>query len=56
MVILPSLYSASVAHVTYFFFFAGAFFAVAFFAVPQAPLFGLQAMITSFLRYMSKLS
>jgi len=31
-----------------YFFFAGAFFAVAFFAVPQPPPFDLQAMITSF--------
>jgi len=34
----------------YLFFFAGAFFAVAFFAVPQAPPFDLQAIITSFFK------
>jgi hypothetical protein len=43
---------------SYFFFFAGAFFAVTFFADPQVPLFALQAMNNPpFLRsYFSNLS
>jgi len=53
---MPSLFVPD-ARQYYFFFFTGAFFAVAFFAVPQPPPFALQAMITSFSeRYSFKLS